>query len=778
MTDKHVAKILNISGIVQGVGFRPFIYQLAVEYGLTGEVANTASGVFVHIEGEAGAVASFCENITIRKPVLSQITQISCDTSSLKGYGDFSITQSRGDEKRVALISPDVTICDDCLREMFDPEDRRYRYPFINCTNCGPRFTIIEDIPYDRPKTSMKKFDMCEKCMTEYHCPTDRRFHAQPNACPACGPRARLYDCSGRLISDGDPFSRASSLLRQGHILAVKGLGGYHLSADALNHEAVQRLRRRKVREEKPFAMMVPDIDTIRRFAWVDQAEAELISSISRPIVLVKKKFPEIPGPDVSPNNLYYGVMLPYTPLHYLIMETGFTALVMTSGNLSDEPIVIDNDQAFSRLSGIADYFLVHDRDIYLRCDDSVLVRTAGKSRFIRKSRGFTPVPVFLPDTLPEILSCGAELKNTVCLTKDDRAFVSQHIGDLENPETFDYFTMTIDHLKRILDISPEIIAYDLHPGYLSTQYALEKTGMKAVGVQHHHAHIVSCMAENGVRTQVIGLAFDGTGYGTDHAVWGGEVLIAEPGGFSRAGHLEYVPMPGSAMAVKEPLRMGIAYLYHVYGDALFDLDLPVVRDVDPERIRTMIAMTEKKVNSPPTSSMGRLFDGIAAILGLRYKVSHEGQAAMDVERSATTAAWPDVVYPWELSKSNGSYIIRLEPIIRSVVEDFAQNTPVPRICRNFHATLAALFTNVCEEIRRDTGVTDTALSGGVFQNALLLAELKTLLEERGFTVYTHIQVPFNDGGVSLGQAVAAAATVAKKISGGPVLIEHAPIHS
>ena len=583
MPNEVTAKKLHVNGIVQGVGFRPFVFQLAEKYQLKGEVANTSSGVTIHVEGSAEHVAAFEKDLAAKPPPLAYVVEITRQPETAKNYADFTIVKSKGESEISTLISPDVAVCDDCRAELFDPADRRFRYPFINCTNCGPRYTIIDDIPYDRPKTSMRYFKMCAACQAEYDDPTNRRFHAQPNACAECGPRVTLCDKSKNIIVVADPILKAAELLKNGRVLAIKGLGGYHLAVDAANADAVTRLRQRKLREEKPLAVMSLDLAAIRRYAEVNDEEEKLLSSIQRPIVLLKKKTSGLLCDAVAPRNKYFGVMLPYTPLHYLLLQLDFTALVMTSGNLSEEPIAIDNDEAFDRLAGIADYFLVHNRDIYLRSDDSIVRHAAGTKRFIRRSRGFVPIPVFLQNKVPHILACGAELKNTVCLTKQDKAFLSQHIGDLENLATYDFLNLTVNHLKRILAIHPEIIACDLHPDYLSTRYAEEQPAIPKIQVQHHHAHIVSCMAEHKLDGPVIGLAFDGTGYGSDGAVWGGEILIVEKHDFKRVGHLAYVAMPGSTAAIKEPWRMAVSYLQDAYGSDVASLNLPD-RSTSPRR--------------------------------------------------------------------------------------------------------------------------------------------------------------------------------------------------
>jgi hydrogenase maturation protein HypF len=748
------ARQLNVNGIVQGVGFRPHVFQLARLYRLNGDVSNTSSGVRIRIEGPPERLDAFETDLVQKSPPLAFIVEVSAETVPPKPCRDFRIVQSSANTVVSTLISPDVSICSDCLAEMFDPEDRRYRYPFINCTNCGPRYTIIDDIPYDRPKTSMRSFKMCPRCQAEYDDPTDRRFHAQPNACPECGPQVNLLDRRGREVETADPVGKAAELLKGGAVLAVKGLGGYHLAVDAENDAAVKALRVRKLREEKPLALMCADMAGIRRLAEVTPGEEILLHSIQRPIVLLARKHPNPISAAVAPDNKYFGVMLPYTPLHYLLLDHGFAALVMTSGNLSEEPIAIDNDDALSRLADIADYFLVHDRDIYLRSDDSIVRRSAGGTRFLRRSRGYVPIPVFLKHKLPAIAAVGAELKNTVCLTKDDKAFLSQHIGDLENLSTYEFFQLTIDHLSRILQIAPELIAHDLHPDYMSTRYAGEQASLPTVAVQHHHAHIVSCMAEHKLDGPVIGLSFDGTGLGTDGRIWGGEVLVAEPDRFNRAAHLAYVPMPGGAAAIKEPWRMAASYLIHAYGDEYADYDIPALREIAPGRLSVIAEMAVKGINSPLTSSLGRLFDGVAAILGIRHTVSFEGQAALMLEMLAADTATGVYDHQWE---PGGDDRIDPAPIIRAVVSDLAAGTPAAQISASFHATLIDLFSLVCGALRKKFDLNRVVLSGGCFQNAILLNGLLQTLQKNQFEVYAHQLVPTNDGGIALGQAVVAA---------------------
>ena len=754
MKEKLIAKRLKVNGIVQGVGFRPFVYQIGNQCGIKGEVANTSSGVSIHIEGTRESIESFCTNLTEKLPPLARITEISFHSEPVKGFSAFSIAKSRGKTFRSTLISPDMCVCHDCLREISDPDDRRCQYPFINCTNCGPRYTIISDIPYDRPSTSMKDFPMCKRCQAEYDDPTNRRFHAQPNACAVCGPHVTLYDNTRRRVPAQNPIERTATLLSLGHIVAIKGLGGFHLAVDAENHDAVVRLRKRKHREEKPLAIMSHDIECICKYALVRPEEEALLTSSSRPIVILKKREPNPISKEVSPRNRYFGTMLPYTPLHYLLLRHNFIALVMTSGNISEEPISIDNEDAFKRLSGIADYFLIHNRDIYLRSDDSIVKRAGGATRFIRRSRGYVPAPIFLKHKVPPILACGAELKNTVCLTKGNRAFLSQHIGDLENLATYEFFMLTIEHMKRILDIRPEVIAHDLHPDYLSSRYAEEQQGARKIQVQHHHAHTVSCMAENMLDGPVIGLSFDGTGYGTDGTIWGGEILVVQVDRFTRAAQLSNIPMPGSATAIREPWRMAVSYLYNTFGEEFWGLDLPVLREIDEKKVKTIVDMVSKKINCPHTSSLGRLFDGIAAIVGIRHRVFFEGQAAMELEMLGGEETNTTYDYEWE---SGDTYRILYHPIIRGVVNDMKKGVHPSEISSRFHTTLIRMFSEVCSIIGKERALNRIVLSGGVFQNTVLLTGLMRALEEKDFQVFTHTCIPTNDGGISLGQAMVAA---------------------
>ncbi len=755
MTTPRSAQAIHINGIVQGVGFRPFVYQLARSHHLSGEVSNTSNGVTIHVEGADDDLTAFKDALANQAPPLAHIVEVVATVVAPRHLDDFTITKSHGSDQRATLISPDVSVCDDCLAEMFDPKDRRFGYPFTNCTNCGPRYTIIDDIPYDRPKTSMRHFTMCPQCQAEYDDPNDRRFHAQPNACSKCGPRVALYDAHRVLVETDDPIGHAAEMLRNGRILAIKGLGGFHLCVDALNDGAVERLRRRKVREEKPLAVMSPDVETISRYAEMTSEEQRLLLSIQRPIVLLAKKIPEKLAFSVAPRNTCYGVMLPYTPLHYLLLRHGFTALVMTSGNLSEEPIAIDNDDAFHRLKAIADNFLVHDREIYLRSDDTIVRRAGQETRQIRRSRGFVPVPIFLKEEISSVLACGAEQKNTVCLTKGNQAFISQHIGDLENLATENFFKLTIRHLQRILDIAPEQVVCDLHPDYLSTLWAKSQGEISLLQVQHHHAHVAACMAEHRLDEPVLGLSFDGTGFGPDGTVWGGEILMADLAGYRRVAHFEPVPMPGSAAAIKAPIRMALAYLDLVYGDDLHELHLPAIEAFDRNQADVYVEMGRRLLNSPLTSSLGRLFDGVAALVGLRQTVAFEGQAAMELEMMADDATLDRYDFEW---RSGDARQIVLAPIIKGVVEDLQAGMPAFVIGGKFHNTIIQGCADLAASINQSNGISKVVLSGGCFQNRRLLEGMMAALSQKGLEVFSHRLVPTNDGGISLGQAVIAGA--------------------
>ncbi len=930
-----VAKKFNITGVVQGVGFRPFIFQLAHRYGLKGEVFNTSKGITVIVETNLDSnsvlsdndldnldnIEKFKADIIDKKPPLSIIDNISITSISPSYYKDFSISKSsdRDDtifasfndirsndniSKKLTFISPDVSVCSDCIREMQDINDRRFGYPFINCTNCGPRYTIIKDTPYDRAKTSMALFQMCDQCQKEYDNPLDRRFHAQPNACSVCGPHLFIADSSGREIANdknrkiadyldsesknsSTALNLASKLLKQGKIVAIKGLGGFHLAVDAANPDAVAELRKRKNRPHKPFALMARSVEAIEHLVDITLEERELLESYHRPIVLLTKKRINLTDKKcflselnnnssnknstisknseyvyyiikskIAPNNPFLGVMLPYTPLHYLLLEKGPAILVMTSGNRSGEPLSIENQDALDAFSNIADYFLLHNRDIYFRADDSIMQVQNKIPRFFRRSRGYAPIPITLPDLKElylssikkysgaayssynlkldnfncnsdniEILGCGAGLKNTVCLTSGNMAFLSQHIGDLQNEKVFNFYQQSIKHLKTIFNIEPKIIAHDLHPDYFSTVFANslknkinkerinnEESDIKqninkkpkanssiiVVPVQHHHAHAVSCMADNAITGDVIAIALDGTGLGSDGNIWGGEVLVCNELEFERKAHLKYIEMPGGDAAAREPWRMALSYLYAAFGDKIFELQIPLFKDIcgsldsnlvsangsgsinqiinndinvienkyKGSKIDFIVQMIKKKINCPLTSSCGRLFDAVSSLCSIRDKITYESQAAIELQAECRQINSSER-YDFDIKKDEDEnlFIIDFIPLIKEVVNDIKNSTPIESISSKFHQTVIDSFACAAEKVSLETGLKRVVLSGGVFNNIWILTGMTHALEKKGFKVYSHNKVPSNDGGISLGQVVIARTKViAKKI--------------
>jgi len=752
----------NVTGIVQGVGFRPFVYRLAHELELSGWVRNSPAGVEIELQGVTQALELFEHLLSNNSPPLAVISSVTTDDIPATEETFFFILPS-GTGTADIQIAPDYALCPDCLRELFDPADRRYRYPFITCTNCGPRYSIITGTPYDRPNTTMAAFPLCPECLREYENPLDRRFHAQPIACHTCGPQACLRAASGGEIAVRDAaVAQAVELLKRGAILAVKGIGGYHLAVDACNHDAVRRLRERKKRDEKPFAVMAANLETARELAYMNDMEERLMSSPEAPIVIVRKRSGTQLSMLIAPGNGWLGLMLPYAPLHHLLMRDAFKALVMTSGNISDEPASFEDDDALARLAGIADYFLLHDRPIHIRSDDSVMRIFQDRPLFYRRARGYAPRSVTLPFALQPILAAGAELKSAICLADGDHAVLSQHIGDLQNQSTFDSFSHTITHLSEILAIKPELVACDLHPDYLSTRFS-EDSGIALARVQHHHAHLASCMAENGLDGDAIGVIFDGTGYGPDGTIWGGELLVGGYDGYRRAGHFRPLPLPGGDAAVREPWRMAMAYLYQALGEAAFTLDHPVVR-VLPEQDRDLFArMLRRGINSPMTSSCGRLFDAVAALLNLRHTVSYDGQGAIELEALAEECKSP----PAPLSQ-RGEYTFNImphaeeplqldfSPMIVEILADITAGVRSAVIAHRFHLSVASAATDACLQISQSTGLERIILSGGVFQNRLLTEMIYTALSNMGLNVFTHRLVPPNDGGIALGQAAIA----------------------
>jgi hydrogenase maturation protein HypF len=754
-----------VRGMVQGVGFRPFVYSLAQRRALRGRVLNNTTGVLIDVEGEGREIDEFINDLRTKAPPLSSIESFErSDSLDHVNYSDFRIVESTGEGAKFVPISADIATCVDCLSELLNPNDRRYRYPFINCTNCGPRFTIIEDIPYDRAKTTMRDFEMCEACRAEYENPLDRRFHAEPTACSRCGPQLSLKDASGLEVelegaAGEDAISRVRRLLLNGMIVVIKGIGGFHLACDALNQKAVERLRQRKYREDKPFALMASSLDVVGRYCLVSEPEADLLASSRRPVVLLERRAGAVIPEAVAPRVTTLGFMLPYTPLHYLLLENLGRPLVMTSGNVSDEPICYEDEDASERLNKLADYFLFHDRRIHLRTDDSVVRVAGGREMLLRRSRGYAPAPVRTVFKFErEILACGAELKNTFCLARDHYAFVSHHIGDLENLETLSSFTEGIEHYRRLFHLQPEVLAYDLHPEYLSTKYANSLDDIQTkIGVQHHHAHVASCMADNNVEGEVIGVAMDGLGFGTDGRMWGGEFFIANFLEAERIAHLEYVPLPGGAKAIREPWRMAAVYLHRTFGDDFLKLNLPFVRRMDARAWGTLNKMIAVDMNSPETSSMGRLFDAVSSMLGLRETVNYEGQAAIELEALAGRAG----VQGYEFEIDEGTGVIKAEALIRRVVEDLLNGLPPPEISAQFHLGVARLIATLARHTRTARRLNRVVLSGGVFQNAFLLENVCRMLKVDGFEVYTHSRVPANDGGISFGQAAIANAHLA-----------------
>ena len=752
----------TIGGIVQGVGFRPFVYRLAHELNLTGWVRNTPAGVEIEIQGDDDRLNAFERDLRNELPPLAQVTShVSTDIPACDD-NSFTILPS-GDGRVDIRIAPDSAICADCLRELFDPADRRYRYPFITCTNCGPRYSIITGTPYDRPNTTMAGFPLCPDCLREYRDPLDRRFHAQPIACHSCGPQVTLLTSKGEEIAFRDEaVVQAAELLKNGAIIAVKGIGGYHLAVDACNHAAVGRLRERKKRDEKPFAVMAADIETARELVFISDMEERLLISAEAPITIAAKR-PDSPlSPLIAPGNGWLGLMLPYAPLHHLLMRDSFQALVMTSGNISDEPVAFEDREALQRLAGIADYFLTHDRQIHIRSDDSVMRVFQERPLFYRRARGYAPRAVTLPFTVPSLLATGAELKSTVCLAEGNRAFLSQHIGDLKNQSTLDSFAHTITHLSGILAIRPELAACDLHPDYLSSRFA-EDSGLPLIRVQHHHAHLASCMAENGLDGSVIGIIFDGTGYGPDGTVWGGEFLVGGYDGYRRAGHFHQVPLPGGDAAVREPWRMAMSYLHQAFGEAAFTLDHQVAGILTGKEFALFAQMLRRGINSPLTSSCGRLFDAVAALLNLQHIVSYDGQGAIELEALAEKYKSP----PAPLSQRGGySYNIvfhgeeplqlDFSPMFPEILDELRAGITTTTIAHRFHQTVAAAAAEGCMNISNATGIDRIILSGGVFQNRLLTEMIYTSLTGKGLAVFTHHLAPPNDGGIALGQAAIA----------------------
>jgi len=746
-----------VRGAVQGVGFRPFIYRLATELGLRGWVNNSSSGVFLEVEGPPDLLRRFLLRLESERPPVSSIQSLECSYLDSVGYSDFEIRPSEDGEK-TTLVLPDIATCPECLEEIFDKSNRRYRYPFTNCTHCGPRFSIIERLPYDRQATSMKQFTMCPACAAEYQDPRDRRFHAQPNACPVCGPRLELWAADGRpLAKFDDALLHAAEEIRRGNIVAVKGLGGFHLVTDARSQDAVRRLRLRKHREAKPFALMYPDLAMIRHDCEVSSSEERLLCSPESPIVLLWQR----PGsgiriaPAVAPGNPYLGVMLPSTPLHHLLMsELGFP-VVATSGNLSDEPICTDEHEAVQRLRGIADAFLVHNRPIVHHVDDSVARIVLDRELILRRARGFAPLPVVVNEDIAPTLAVGAHQKSSVALSVGRQVFVSQHIGDLDSVQSLDAFERVIASFRDLYEVGPIAVACDLHPNYVSTGYA-HRNAASPLGVQHHYAHILSCMAENAIAPPVLGVAWDGSGYGPDGTIWGGEFLAIDASSYQRIAHLRTFRLPGAESAVREPRRAAAGMLYDMLGEEIFDRDdLLSVQAFTPAERKVVRQMLRQGLNSPITSSVGRIFDAVASLIGLRQFVRFEGQAAMELEFAAMTDVTGDAYTINHTHDPSQPMTISWARMVIEILDDQRAGVPLGRIARKFHNAMADAIVHIAQHQECDR----IALSGGCFQNKLLTELAVNKLRAAGFRVYWHQRIPPNDGGIALGQVMAAART-------------------
>ncbi len=750
---------LTAQGIVQGVGFRPYVYRLAIELGLAGWVRNSSAGVTIELEGPGDRIEIFLTRLPAEKPPHALIKNQQLSWLEPAGHVGFAVHDSDLTGDKTALVLPDIATCPDCLREIFDPADRRFRYPFTNCTNCGPRYSIIESLPYDRANTTMKIFPMCPDCRREYEDPANRRFHAQPNACPVCGPHLELWDKAGeRVALSDDALHQAVASIRHGKVLALMGLGGYQLLVDAGNENAIQVLRRRKAREEKPFALMVPDLESARQVCELANLEEQILASSEAPIVLVRRKPGDRIAPSVAPSNPYLGIMLPYTPLHHLLMAELRIPIVATSGNLTDEPICIDEREAIARLGDIADIFLVHNRPIARQVDDSVVRVVLDDIQVVRSARGYAPSPLMQPRPDRPALAVGAHLKNSVAIGGEGFAFLSQHIGDLETTRAYDSMIRTADSLGKIYDFRPDIVACDLHPDYLSTRYA-RSLGLPTIPVQHHYAHVLACLADNEIDGPVLGVSWDGTGYGPDGTVWGGEFLRVDKNGYARAGHFRTFKLPGGEKAIAEPCRSALGLLYEIYGDTL-----PAMTQIHPRRaidereaavIQTMLA---RNLNSPVTSSAGRLFDAVASLVGVCHHNRFEGQAAMMLEWIIDQAAL-DEKYPFRIIDRTAPFCFDWEDTIRAVLDDCDRSVPVGLMAVKFHNTLADVVVAMAECV----GEKGVVLTGGCFQNRYLLERTVTRLREAGFAPYWHRRIPSNDGGIAAGQLAAAARELTKK---------------
>lgn len=746
---------IKITGIVQGVGFRPHVYRLAIEHGLKGWVLNGSTGIYIEVEGGEDDLREFTRRLVDEPPPLAVIRSCSIENISFQGFEKFTIRNSAEENAKTTMISPDIAICEDCKREVKNPADRRYGYPFTNCTNCGPRYTIIKDVPYDRANTTMAEFPMCPECRQEYENPLHRRFHAQPNACPVCGPHATLLDNKGRVLD-----VPAVELLKAGHIVAVKGLGGFHLAAAAGNKAAVRNLRARKRRDAKPFAVMARELKAARKYALISPAEERWLSSPQAPIVILEsRQHPELDGSLIHPGLKTLGVMLPYTPIHYLLFDDELDLLIMTSANLSDEPLITTNEEALSKLAKIADYFLIHNREIYNPCDDSVIkISKADTPHYFRRARGFVPLGIPIPERSRSVLAVGGEMKNTFCMTRPGEAFLSQHWGDLNHYLNYKNFLNGIERFQKMLDVRPQVIAHDLHPDYQSTRWAKAQKGVKKAAVQHHHAHMASVMAENAIEGEVLGLICDGTGWGADGAVWGCEILQGGYRSFKRRGHLKYLPLPGGDITAQKPYRMALVYIIEALGESralgIAAKYLPDLKKEESDLLLSRLAGGKEIL----TSSCGRLFDAVGAVLNICAVNRYEGQAAIELEASAGHKT--DGYYDYNIEKEQGIWIMNPLPVWPELLADIERDLPVGAVAYRFHQTVIRMFLEALIRVRDDTGLNRVVLSGGVFHNEIIAIGLIQSLEANGFEVYYHQQVPPGDGGIALGQAVIASEVI------------------
>lgn len=769
--EEVVRKYVTVTGIVQGVGFRPFVYKIACDNNLNGWVSNSSRGVYIDVEGRERDILSFIQKLKTSPPKLSKIDEVFIENREVENYKDFKICPSEREENAMTYISPDIGVCEDCLRDIRNSENKRYRYAFTNCTNCGPRFSIIKKLPYDRAVTTMNEFQMCDECYGEYVDPLNRRFHAQPNACIECGPKLELINNKGERIYLGDEVKETIKLIKEGKIIAIKGIGGFHLACDGKNQEAIKLLRDRKNRPKKPLALMMKDSETVKKYCHLSEKEESILKDDKRPIVLLSKREENLPI-NIAPNNKCLGVMLPYTPLHYLLFEYDIEVLVMTSANVVGLPMVYKNSEALDKLSSVVDYFLLHNRDVHIPVDDSVVKVILNEEMVIRSSRGYAPIYIKQKE-IRDILACGSQLKNTFALSKNENIIVSPYIGDMENIETYNNFEKNVEHIKGIYNIKPKIIAYDMHPNYWCREY-VEKQNTINMEVQHHHAHIVSCMVENNIKEKVIGIAYDGVGYGIDGTIWGGEFIICDYKDFKRITHLNYAQMPGGDAATKEPWKMAVSYIYEAYKNSgsralISDEDTLITKNyvedsnitqenipkvLKDNNIKSIIAMIKNNINSPKCSSMGRLFDAVSAMLGFLGKVTFEGEAAILLENMANENEKGS--YDYEIKCQDEGYIINTSEIIREIINDINSEVHHGIISKRFHNTVIDFTVNMCSILRDALNINKVVLSGGVFQNEIILKGIYGKLNHKGFEVYTHKSIPCNDSGICVGQIVIA----------------------